>query len=622
MRTTGISTALVVALASLAGSVPNAQQQQNIQVIQTGPGGDLGPMQFPGPGRQPKTGTGGIKGRLLAADTNTPVRRAQVRISSPDIFPKTSTTDAEGRYEFRDLPASRFTITATKAGFVTINYGQTRPFEAGKPIELGEGQAIDKADFTIPRGSAISGRIVDEFGEPVADAQVNAMRSSWVNGRRRLQSTGRTAQTNDLGQYRIFGLPPGEYYVSATLRAGGEALMLDGAAMSATFVSATTVVGGGGGPAGPSASEPRSGYAPTYYPGTSNGYEAQKISLAVAQDMSTADFALLPVRLARVSGTVIGSDGRPLEGAMISTTARNSAEVGAMMFPMAGSSRTDKNGQFTLNNVAPGDYTLHARGMQITTTSDGGDRMVFVARVGGGGDGATESGSTPLSVAGDDVSNVMVVTSKGTTVSGRVVFEGGRPANTAPVRVSAVATDAESPMGMPGGSASLTPEGTFEMKGMMGPRLFRVNGLPPGWVLKSVTVNGTDVTDDGIEIKSTDPVTGMEIVVSQKSTEVNGGVTGPDSRPAADYTLVLFSEDEDKWKAPMTRYVTGVRPNHEGRFQVKHMPPGNYYAIAVEYIPQGDWNDPDVLDRLKARATRFRLEEGAVKTLDLKLMGS
>ena len=619
MRTTVISTALVVALAALSAAVPSAQQQQNIQVIQTGPGGDLGPLQFPGAGRQAKTGTGRIKGRLLAADTNTPVRRAQVRLSSPDISPKTSTTDAEGRYEFRDLPASRFTITATKAGFVTINYGQTRPFEAGKPIELGEGQAIDKADFTIPRGSAISGRIVDEFGEPVADAQVNAMRSSWVNGRRRLQSTGRTAQTNDLGQYRIFGLPPGEYFVSATLRPGGEVVMLDGASMSATFVGASTVVGG---PAGPSASEPRSGYAPTYYPGTSNGYEAQKISLAVAQDMSTADFALLPVRLARVSGTVIGSDGRPLEGAMISTTARNSAEVGAMMFPMAGSSRTDKNGQFTLNNVAPGEYTLQARGMQITTTSEGGDRMVFVARVGGGGDGATEFGSTPLSVTGDDVSNVMLVTSKGTTVSGRLVFEGGKPANTAPVRVSAVATDADGPMGMAGGSASLTAEGTFEMKGMMGPRLFRVNGLPPGWVLKSVTVNGTDVTDDGIDIKGNEPVTGMEIVVSPKGTEVNGGVTGSDSRPATDYTLVLFSEDEDKWKAPMTRHVTGVRPNHEGRFQVKNMPPGNYYAVAIEYIPQGDWNDPEVLDRLKSRATRLRLDEGAVKTLDLKLTSS
>ena len=72
----------------------------------------------------------------------------------------------------------------------------------------------------MPRGSVISGRVLDEFGEPVADAMVNAMRSAWTAGRRKLQPTGRSAQTNDLGQYRIYGLPPGDYYVSATLRTG------------------------------------------------------------------------------------------------------------------------------------------------------------------------------------------------------------------------------------------------------------------------------------------------------------------------------------------------------------------------------------------------------------------
>jgi hypothetical protein len=175
---------------------------------------------------------------------------------------------------------------------------------------------------------------------------------------------------------------------------------------------------------------------------------------------------------------------------------------------------------------------------------------------------------------------------------------------------------------MPGGSASLTPEGTFEMKGQMGPRLFRVSGLPMGWVLKSVTVNGTDVTDNGIDVKANEPVTGMEIVLSQKGTEINGGATGSDGRPSTDFTLVVFSEDEAKWTAPMTRHVTGIRPNQDGRFQIKNMPPGSYYAIAVDYIATGDWNDPEVLQRLKARATRFSLEEGSVKTLDLKVSGS
>ena len=373
---------------------------------------------------------------MRTADTGTPVRRAQVRISGTEIMPKTAVTDAEGRYEFRDLPAGRYTLTATKPGFVTINYGQTRPFESGKAIELGEAQVLDKADFTVPRGSAISGRIVDEFGEPLADAQVSAMRSTWVNGRRRLQSTGRVAQTNDLGQYRIYGLPPGDYFVSASHERRGEMMVVD--RVAATFVAAGASSSG----PGPSASEPKSGYAPTYFPGTSNGSEAQKITLAVGQEMSSADFSLLPVRLVRVTGTVIGSDGRPLEGAMISTSARNQSES-HVMFPMAGSSRTDKNGQFTLNNIAPGEYTLQARGMNIMSSSDGGDRMVFTMTRVGGGDGSTEFGSVPLSVGGDDVSNVMVVTSKGASVTGRVTFEGAKPSNTAPIRVSAVAVDAD-----------------------------------------------------------------------------------------------------------------------------------------------------------------------------------
>jgi hypothetical protein len=150
-----------------------------------------------------------LRGRVVSAETGGPVRRAQIRILGPDIGSKSAMTDGEGRYEFRDLPAGRFNMTATKAGYVTIQYGQTRPFETGRPIDLTEGQLMDKADFSMPRGGAISGRLVDEFGDPIADALVSAMRSAWAGGRRRLQSTGRTAQTNDLGQFRIYGLSPG-----------------------------------------------------------------------------------------------------------------------------------------------------------------------------------------------------------------------------------------------------------------------------------------------------------------------------------------------------------------------------------------------------------------------------
>ncbi len=216
------------------------------------------------------------------------------------------------------------------------------------------------------------------------------------------------------------------------------------------------------------------------------------------------------------------------------------------------------------------------------------------------------------------MTNVIVVTSKGTTASGRVVYEGGTKPTANTVRISAASLDVDGPLGMLGGSSSVTAEGTFEIKGLSGQRIFRVSNIPAGWVLKAVRLNGDDITDNGVDIRPTEPVTGVEVVLTSKTTEVTGAVkSGNDA--ARDYTVVIFSEDPQKWTAPMTRYVASARPNQDGRFQIKHLPAGAYYVVAIDYIPQGDWNDPEVLDRLKARATRFTLAEGEVQTLDLKL---
>lgn len=566
------------------------------------------PIQMP-MGRELKTGTARIKGRLVTADTGTPVRRAQVRISGPDILPKTATTDNEGNYEFRELPAGRFTITATKSGYVSVGYGQTRPFEAPKPVELRDGQVIDRADIVMPRGSVIAGRIVDEFGDPIADVSVTAMRSTWSNGRRRLQSTGRSAMTNDLGQYRIYGLPPGEYFVSATLR-GTQEMMVTEMAVVAAVRNA------------PAPEAPRSGYAPTYFPGTPNGGEAQRIPLALGQEIQNADFGLVPVRLARVSGTVIGSDGRPLEGIMVSASPRTANETGFISL-MGTSARTDRNGNFTMPGVAPGEYTFQARSTQVITTTSGDNTQVFtmtrtITSGPGGSESQSEFGSVPVTVTGEDLSNVMIVTSKGTTASGRVVWEGGSKPNVQNMRITAAPADADNPIAVGGASGVVSAEGTFELSGLAGPRIFRVLNIPTGWILKAIRVSGTDVTDTGVDIRPSEPLTGVEVVLTSRTNEVNGTVKAGND-PATDYTVVIFSEDPQKWTVPMTRHIMSARPNQEGRFQLKNLPAGSYYAIALDYIAQGDWNDPEVLDRLKSKASRFSLDEGEVQTLDLRL---
>ena len=589
----------------LATALTGIVEGQAIRVL---PGGGDGPMQMPAPGRELKTGTGRIKGRLVTADTGAPVRRAQVRLSGSEVMPKIATTDNEGAYEFRDLPAGRFTITATKSGFVSVGYGQTRPFESGKPIDLAEGQVLDRADITMPKGSVIAGRILDEFGEPLADASVSALRSTWSNGRRRLQATGRAALTNDLGQYRIYGLPPGEYYVSATLRGGQEMMVMEMAAVAA--VRGGVVAGSGSEP-------PRSGYAPTYYPGTPNGAEAQRLSVALGQEAQNTDFALVPVRLARITGTVIGSDGRPLAGVMVNAVPRSSGTN--VLFPSGGTSRTDQSGNFTLNGVAPGEYTLNAQGTQtITSAGEGGNVVFTMRRTVGGGDGGSEFGSIPLSVAGDDLANVVIATSKGTSASGRVTYEGGSAPSRNTLRISAASPDAEGPMMLIGASSSVTPEGTFELRGLAGPRLFRVTNVPAGWVLKAIRHNGTDITDEEVHINPAQPITGLEVVLTTRTTEVSGTVKAG-NEAATDYTVVIFSDDPAKWAVPMTRHIASARPSQTGRFEIKNLPAGSYYAVALEYIPQGDWNDPEILDRLRTKAERFSLDEGEVKTLDLRL---
>jgi hypothetical protein len=236
----------------------------------------------------------------------------------------------------------------------------------------------------------------------------------------------------------------------------------------------------------------------------------------------------------------------------------------------------------------------------------------------GGGDGGSESGSVPISVTGEDLSNVVIATSKGTTVSGRVLYEGGDKPRANTLRVSAASLDGDNPLMALGASSSVTAEGTFEIKGVSGPRMFRVANVPAGWTLKEIRLNGADITDSGVDIRPAQPLTGVDVVLTNRITEVNGGVKAG-SEPATDYTVVIFSEDPQKWAVPMPRHIAAARPNQSGRFQVKGLPAGDYLAIAVEYIPQGDWNDPEVLERLKTRATRFSLSEGEVKAIELGL---
>ena len=161
----------------------------------------------------PAAGTGVISGIVTSDNSGSPVRRVRLTLSGVELRGGRSTiTDDQGRFTFSAIPAGRFTLTASKAGYVDIAYGAKRPGRPGTPIQLADGQKLEKAHITLPRGSIVTGIVVDENGEPSTGTQVRVLRYVMRQGERTLQQVGQD-QTDDRGIYRIFGLQPGEHIV-------------------------------------------------------------------------------------------------------------------------------------------------------------------------------------------------------------------------------------------------------------------------------------------------------------------------------------------------------------------------------------------------------------------------
>jgi Carboxypeptidase regulatory-like domain len=167
-------------------------------------------------------GTASIKGKVVAAPGGRALRRVQISLSSPDLGEaKSVSTNSQGLFEFTELPAGRYTLTASRAGYLRTYYGQRRYGETGRPIELADGQRFVDADFSLPRTGAIIGRVTDEVGDPMPNASVYPMQWKYFRGQRRLTPVaggGPFNRTDDTGQYRITGLEPGEYMVMAVTR--------------------------------------------------------------------------------------------------------------------------------------------------------------------------------------------------------------------------------------------------------------------------------------------------------------------------------------------------------------------------------------------------------------------
>jgi protocatechuate 3,4-dioxygenase beta subunit len=496
---------------------------------------------------------------------------------------RVTTTDGEGRYEFVELPAGRFSVSATKAGYVSLQYGQRRPFEAGTPLIVADGETVERIDFSLPSGSVITVRITDDFGEPLAGAQIQVQRFQYgADGQRRLTMAPGAAgpfqsATDDRGEFRAYGLSPGEYVISASVRNLGLPGMTN-------------------------PNDTNEGFSPTFYPGTSSATEAQAISVGMGEERSV-QFAMVAARLSRISGTVVNSEGRPAVGAQLMVVTRQGTGGST-----SGGGTVAADGSFAISGIAPGEHSIDVRPPGRPGAEPGG-----------------EFASVPVNVSGADITGLRIVTGKGATITGRVVFEGTAPRSTgtAPLRVMAMPADPSSrqiffPMADPLSNGALDDKGNFEISVASTGRVFFLVTTPPSWVVKTMTLDGEDITDQPIELMGKQSVSGLVIRLTDKLTQISGRVTDGRGQLLRDYVVVI-QPAEEKEPVITSRWIRTARPDTSGRFETRGMRPGRYLATAIETIEQGRQFAPEFQKQLRRGAHEFAVREGESVTLDLQL---
>jgi Carboxypeptidase regulatory-like domain len=523
-----------------------------------------------------------IEGRVLRPGGH-PLTGAMVRLipsASTMAPPKLAVTDVDGKYQFvlpNDAAGTyRVAVAAFNQAYLPTEYGQRRSSDQGEEITVAAGERRDRLNITMVRPGVIAGRVVDENGDPVEGAVLRASQVRYVDGRRRLVDMARFAQpTDDLGRYRLFGLEPGEYIVSAAVG------QID---MRAPLVDLP-------------------GYGTTYFPGTPNPSEAQRILVGRSQDVPGIDFPIVRTKTVRVSGYAVDSRGEAITGGIALTPSRRSGAVVATQM----GAKIERDGRFEFPNVAPGEYVLQASRHRSAGWTEG------------------ESSSQFVTVNDVDVTALEIRTVAGSTLDGHVTLEGGGTFRPGQLNLSAVPVDSDLSPLIGGGPAHATVDEDlrFHLAGLTGPRRVRVTRVPSGWMLQAILLDGVNITDMPLPFGRPDQsVTDLEVVLSQRVTAINGQVTAR-GRPAA-ASVLFFAADRQAWY-PQSRFFARINSGTDGRFRAEGLPPGDYLAVAVDVAPavrDGDqWQDPEYLEALVAQARQITLPEGGNVSLAVTVAG-
>ena len=475
----------------------------------------------------------------------------------------TATSDASGKFRFGPVDPGDYFFTVKRAGFVDLMYKPTGPTRSADGLlHLKAGQEVTALELRLIPQGAVTGRVIDEDGDPVTDAMVSAESLDYSSGHRKLQLRD-SGTTNDRGEFRLGKLPPGRYYISAEPMAVG--------AMSTP-------------PPPPKDGLPETGYVCTYFPRMTESALAEAVDVKPGIDVPGLTIQMQKSRVVRVKGTLVGDDGKPLKRAQVMLMA--AGRPASMRMVMT----NDPEGKFELANVTPGAYTAIIMQLQ--------DQKMI---------------QQPMIVPNENLSEVKLGVVVQGTIRGRINLAGDGKVALKSLMVSLIA-DEDAPV-MPS-VAAVDDSGSFLLKKVAATTYgLNVQDVPAGAYLKSVLWNGKEKLGETLDFTS--GFSGdLQVFLGTDGGKFDVTVSR-DDKPVSDATVVLLPEDPSKRNPENTRSES---TDDAGHATFQDVPPGNYLAIAWEKAEDGDWFDPAVLKAAGDYAVRVSIGSKDNQHGDLKAM--
>ena len=537
-----------------------------------------------------------VSGMVVESDAvPKPIARAVVTLASANPASKRSTlTDERGVFAFADVASGQYTVSATKAGYLTGSFGATQPGDAPVPVVVADEPVA--ADVALIRSASISGFVRTQNGAPLVGAPVTALRWSYQGGpfdrgvrALRAGKAIKTANSDSRGAYRLYDLPPGDYVVMIPERT----LWSTDAAVPVTTSDdverARQILSGNGRSELAASARPRpgAGYSRTFHPGTADVAQAATVRIAPGDDRAAIDIAVRPAETFAISG-VISEAGTysPDSPPRLSVTPVDRTVAG----DRSASATVNPDGTFLIPRVFPGKYILNARGPS-------------------GPDGFRQWARLEVAVGDGDVKGLAVPLRPTVSVSGRVRLDTDAPLPASPARFSMLEAGNTLLSDTPGGAS--TTDGSFVIQGVTPSRYWLSATAPAGWTLKSIRGQGdVDYADTPMTVPENGSLPPLDVTFTKQTQSLTGTLQDSTGRPATSYTVVVFAADRIYWTV-QTRRVAAARPATDGSFSFATLPAGDYLMAAVTSVEEQQWFNPDFLAGLVSNAIKISIADGA-----------